>query len=73
MTALSKAQILKTTHCRFFLWHTSIDCCEVSKKALRRSLRSGRTYSAEITQQGTYEHGRNLAGKPYYTCIIILN
>jgi hypothetical protein len=71
MEALTKSQILKTTHCRFFLWSNQIDCCEVSKKALKRALRNVRKYSAEITEQGKYEHGSN-SGKSYYTCIIML-
>jgi len=71
MKALTKSEILKTTHCRFFLWHTTIDCCEVSKKALSGALRAGRHYSAEITETCKIEHGIH-AGKSFFTCVIML-
>lgn len=70
MKAMTKGQILKYTYCRFYLWHTSIDCCHVVKKALKNALRSNKTYSVEVTEQ-KFEHGRN-AGKSYYNCIILL-
>jgi hypothetical protein len=71
MKAMTKNQILKTTHCQFYIWHTSIDCCNVTKKALKNSLRNGHNYSAEITETCKIKYGRN-AGKSYFRCTIML-
>ena len=70
MEALTKNQILKKTHCRFFVWTPEINALEVTKKSLRSSLKN-LPYSTEFTVRGIYESGSN-KGQEFSTLVIML-
>ena len=67
---MTKAEVLRYTHTRFFVWHSSINALEVSKKSLRASLKK-QSYTVDITQRGIFEYGAH-KGKAYYSLVIML-
>lgn len=58
METLTKNQIVTKVHCAFYVWTPKIEPMRVTKKELRKSLKSTEHYMVDCTVTGTVSYGK---------------